>query len=95
MHHLRRFRHARKFGDGIEEVNEQGCNHHEKRGAESKFFANQVGEAFPGDHPHTRAHFLADVQCDGHRNQRPQERVAELRARLRVGADPAGVVIHV
>ena len=69
--------------------------HHKKRGAESEFFADQVGKAFAGDHAHARAHFFGDVERDGHGNQRPEQRVAELRAGDGVDGDSAGVVVHV
>ena len=59
---------------------EQSGDHHKERGAEAEFLANQVGKALAGDHAHARAHFLADVEGDRHGNQRPEKRVAELRA---------------
>ena len=69
--------------------------HGEERHAQAELFADQIGEAFAGDRAHARGHFLHHDQRDGGRDQRPQQRVAELRARLRVGEDAAGVVIDV
>ena len=88
-------RHAGEFRDGIAQVNGEGGQHHEERGAEAEFLADQIGEAFAGDHAHARAHFLADVEGNGHGNQRPQHGVAELGARNGVGGDAARVVVHV
>ena len=42
-----------------------------------------------------RRHLLHDDQRDRDRDHRPEQRVAELRARLRVGEDAAGVVVDV
>ena len=70
-------------------------DHDEERGAEAEFLADQIGEAFAGDHAHARAHFFGDVERDGHGNERPEQRVAELRAGGGVDGDAAGVVVHV
>ena len=87
--------HAGEFGDGIAQVDGEGGEHYEESGAEAEFLADQIGEAFAGDHAHARAHFLADVEGDGHGNQRPQQGVAELGAGDGIGGDAAGVVVHV
>ena len=86
---------AGKFGDDVGEVDEEAGDHDEKCGAEAELFADQVGEAFAGDHAHARAHFFGDVERDGHGDEGPEERVAVMRACLGVGGDAAGVVVDV
>jgi hypothetical protein len=66
MHDFGCFSDARKFRDGVEEVHKEGRDHHEEGGTESKFFADQIGKAFAGDDSHTGAHFLADIEGNGH-----------------------------
>ena len=73
-------RDAGEFGDGVAEVDGQSRDHDEEGGAEAEFFADQVGEAFAGDHAHARAHFFGDVEGDGHGDQGPEQGVAELCA---------------
>src|SRR5271163_2647026 len=79
----------------VDLANEEASDHHKKRWPETELLADQVGESFAGDDAHARAHLFGDVQRDGHGNQRPQQRVAILRAGLRIRRDAAGVVVHV
>ena len=71
---------AGEFRHGVAQIHGERGDHHEESGAEAEFFADQVGEAFAGDDAHARAHFFADVERDGHGDQRPEQGVAELRA---------------
>ena len=63
--------------------------------AEAEFLANEIAQSLAGDGAHPRRHLLDDDQRDRDRDHRPEQRVAELRARLRVGEDPARVVVDV
>ena len=92
---LHRGGHAGEFRDRVAQVHQEGGDHDEERGAEAELLADQVGEAFAGDHAHAGAHLLADVEGDGHGNERPEQRVAELCAGRGVHGDAAGVVVHV
>ena len=92
---LQRLRDAGKFGDGVAQVRE----HQREQDPESDFdaepLADQIGEAFAGDHAHPGAHLLDQNQREGDRDQRPQQRVAEVGAGLRVGGDSARVVVDI
>jgi hypothetical protein len=70
-------------------------DHHQKGDAQAELFADEVAEAFAGDHAHAGAHLLHDDQGQGDGNHGPEQRVAVLRAGLRVGEDAAGVVVDV
>ena len=72
-----------EFGDDVAEVDEESGDHDEKGGAEAELFADQIGEAFAGDHAHARAHFHGDVEGDGHGDQGPEQGVAVGAAGLR------------
>ena len=67
----------------------------EERDAEAELLADQIAQPLAGDRAHARRHLLHHDQRDGDRDHRPQQRVAELRAGLRVGEDAAGVVVDV
>ena len=70
--------------------------HHQHEGeAQAELLADQVAEALAGDHAHAGAHLLHHDERDGDGNDGPEQRVAVLRAGLRVGEDAAGVVIDV
>ncbi len=86
---------AGEFGNGVTQVDSKCGNHDEERRAEAELFADEIGEAFARDDPHARAHFFGDVEGDGHGNERPEKRVAELGAGGGVNGDAAGVVVHI
>src|SRR5580704_3666049 len=86
---------AGEFSGGVAHIDHQAGEDQKKCGAKSEFFADQIRKALAGDYAHARAHLFRDVERDGHRNQRPQQRVAELRAGLRVNGNSARVVVDV
>ena len=79
----------------VAEVGDDEREHQEERDAEAELLANQVAQALAGDRAHPRRHLLHDHQRDRDRDHRPEQRVAELRAGQRIGADAAGVVVDV
>ena len=95
MQRLRGRGDAGEFGDGVAQVDSKCGNHDEERGAEAELFADEIGEAFARHHAHARAHFFGDVESDGHGDERPEQRVAELGAGGGVNGDAAGVVVHI
>jgi len=109
-HQHRRNRHADVFGDPkqfqaqrhsgelrqhVPEVGGQYGYHDHESDAKSVFFANEIAEPFAGDGPHACRHLLHYHQRHGHGNDEPQQKVAELGPRLRIGGNAAGVVVDV
>ncbi len=86
---------AGELGRDVAEVGESEDDHGEEGHAQAELFADEIGEAFAGDGAHARGHFLHHDQRDGGGDQGPEQRVAVLRAGLRVGEDAAGIVIDV
>ncbi len=74
--------------DDQEKEDDEGC-------AEAELFADEVAEAFAGDRSHASAHLLHDDEGDGDGDHRPQQAVAVLCARGRVGEDATGVIVDV
>src|SRR4029077_3739492 len=66
-----------------------------KYGAQAELFADQVGQSFARDRTHAGRHFLDDDQGDGGGNQRPEQRVAELCASVRIGENAARIVVNI
>ena len=87
--------HARKFSDDVGKIDKKTGDHDEESGTEAKFLADEIGEAFAGNDAHAGAHFLGDVEGNGHRNESPEEGVAIGGAGLRISDDATGVVIDV
>ena len=92
---------VQRAGDADELRHHVGVVHHHqqhhqhKREPQPELFADQVAQALAGDHAHAGAHLLHHDQRDGDGNHGPQQRVAVLRAGLRVGEDAARVVIDI
>ena len=86
---------ADELGDHVGVVDHHQQHHEHERDAQAEFFADEVAEAFAGDHAHAGAHLLHHDERDGDGNHGPQQRVAVLRAGLRVGENAAGVVIDI
>ena len=86
---------ADELGHHIGVVHQHQRHHHQEGEPQPELLADQVAQAFAGDHAHPRAHLLHHDQREGDGNHGPQQRVAVLRARLRVGEDAARVVIDV
>ena len=92
---------VQRAGDADELRNHVGVvdhhqQHHEhKREAQAELLADEVAQALAGDHAHAGAHLLHHDQRDGDGKHGPQQGVAELRARLGVGEDAAGVVVDI
>ena len=98
---LRNVEQVQRAGDADELRHHVGVVHHHQqdhqheREAQPELLADQVAEALARDHAHARAHLLHHDQRDRDGNHGPQQRVAVLRAGLRVGEDAAGVVIDI
>src|SRR5260370_24248316 len=86
---------AGEFRHDIAEVHNQNDGHQKKRYAKPKLLAYQVGQPFAAIRAQTRAHLQGDVEDQRHWNQSPQDGIAELRSRLRIGVDAARVIVHV
>jgi hypothetical protein len=86
---------AEEFGDHIAEIDDHERKHHEEGRANAKLFADKVAESLACGRAHARAHLLDHDQGDRDGQHGPEQRIPELRARLRVGEDAAGVVVHV
>jgi hypothetical protein len=67
----------------------------ERGRAHAQALADQVRQPFAGDDAEPRAHFLDEDQGEGDQHQHPQEGIAIVSARDRVGRDAARVVIYV
>jgi hypothetical protein len=88
-------RDADKFRDYVAEVDNQNSQHHQKRDAKAKLFADQVAKALAGDRAHAGAHLLHHDQGQRDGNHGPQQKKSVLRPGLRIGQDAAGVVVDV
>src|SRR5665213_653934 len=77
-------RDAGKLGGGIAEIGNHEEDENPERHLDAEVLADQIGESLPGYGAHARAHLLCDDERERDRNEQPEERVAELRARLRV-----------
>ena len=86
---------ANKLSDHVGEVDHHQQHHQHKGEPETELLADQVAQAFAGDHAHAGAHLLHHDQGNGDGKHGPQQRVAVLRACLGVGENPAGVVIDI
>ena len=86
---------ADELRDHVGVVDHHQQDHQHKGEAQPELLADQVAEALARHHAHAGAHLLHHDQRDGDGNHGPQQRVAVLRACLRVGEDAAGVVIDV
>ncbi len=92
---LQRLRHSGELRHGVAHVGDDQGEHDVEGGLDPEPLADEIGEALAGDHAHARGHLLHQDQRQGDGDQRPEERIAEVGARLRVGGDAAGVVVHV
>ena len=86
---------ADEFGDDVGVVDDDQEQHDDDGDAQAELFADEVAEAFASDDAHAGAHLLHDDQGERYGDHHPQERVAVLRAGLRVGEDAARVVVEV
>ena len=55
--------------------------------------ADQRKQALAGDDPHPDRQLVKDDERDGRERQHPQQLVSVVRAELRVGRDPGGIVV--
>ena len=70
-------------------------DHREECGTQAELLADQVTQALPRHYAEPRAHLLHHDQRKRHRNHCPKQRVAVLRAGLRIGQDAARVVVYI
>ncbi len=88
-------RHAGELADGVAQV---GQDHHaddDRRGPHAHGLADQIGQAFAGDHAQPGAHLLDNDQGQGDERHDPQQAIAIVGAGDGIGGDPTGVVIDV
>ena len=79
--------------DRVPEIGEHQ-RHKEKEGrADAELLPDEVRQRLPRDHAHPGDHLLDDDQRDRDGEERPQERVPEVRPGDRVRGDPARVVV--
>ncbi len=78
----------------VPDVGDQQEQEDVKRRPHAEILPDQVGQPLAGDHPHPGVHLLDDHQHQESRQEGPQQVVAILGPRHRVGGDAAGVVVH-
>ena len=92
---LERGRPAGELGDRVPDVRHEERDEEVERRPQAVVLADELAEALAGDRAEARGHLLDDDEGHRDRDERPEQRVAEVGARDRVRRDAAGVVVDV
>src|SRR5207237_1162071 len=93
--HLHSGADTEKFGNGHTRISDQQSQHREGGPAHTKLLAYKICQAFTGDSPHSRAHFLNNSKAKARNSKRPEKTILISCPCLRKCSDTTSIIARI